>query len=210
MKKIITLIFSLFLLPAFASASVYEEGKHYIVVSEKATAKPELREYFSFYCPACRGFEPLLAEFEKLMPEGATLEKTHVDFMGHTSPEIQYMLSKALIVAEKTGVAKKFSSNIFNHIQTKRGKIDNQDDVRDIYVASGGDAAKFDKGMKNFTVVSQAKKNKKVQTKLSAKRALKSVPTFVVNGKYLINVKALDRQNYIQDYKNLIAYLFTK
>ncbi len=208
MKKIL-IACAMMILSLSASAVQYQEGKHYTVVSDRATSKPELREYFSFYCPACRGFESYLSDFKKALPADGSFEKTHVDFMGHTSEEIQFMLGQALVVAEKTGVAEKFSPAIFNHLQTQRATISTKDDIRNVFVLNGGDGDKFDKGFNSFSVVSQTKRNKKVQDKLSVARHLTSVPTFVVNGKYLINAKALDRNNFLVEYKNLIAYLFT-
>jgi thiol:disulfide interchange protein DsbA len=215
MKAIKILFSGLIALSLFAAtamsvqASKFEEGKHYTVISEQSTNKPELREYFSYYCPTCRAYEPYMSDFEKVLPEGAKLEKTHVDFMGHTSADIQFMLSKALIIAEKTGVAKKFSAAVFKYIQTDRAKFDSEKDVRNVFVLSGGDGAKFDHGMKSFSIVSQAKHNKKVQDKLSKARQLTAVPTMVVNRKYLINSKALDSKNFFAEYTALVAYLFT-
>jgi thiol:disulfide interchange protein DsbA len=209
MFKILSLVLACFLLPLSVNAAQYVEGKHYSVVSPQKTNKQELREYFSFYCPACRGFEPYVEDFKKGLPTGATLEKTHVDFMGHTTPEIQFMLGKALIIAEKSGISQKFAPAMFKYLQTDRAKISSEKDVRNIFVLSGGNGEKFDKSINNFSIVSQAKRNKKTQDRLNNSRQLTSVPSFLVNGKYLINSKALDRENMIQEYKNIIAYLFT-
>jgi thiol:disulfide interchange protein DsbA len=209
MKKIILLVCAMIMQPVSAWAAQYQEGEHYTVVSERATSKPELREYFSYYCPACRSFESYLSDFKKALPTGASFEKTHVDFMGHTSAEVQFMLGKALVVAEKTGVAKTFSPAMFNYLQTQRATISTEKDIKNVFVLNGGDGDKFDKAFNNFSIVSQAKRNKKVQDKLNKARHLKSVPTFVVNGKYLINSQSLDQKNFIADYQNLIGYLFT-
>jgi len=204
------LAFTIFATAAMsAQASKFEEGTHYTVVSEQGTNKPELREYFSYYCPTCRAYEPYLNEFKKVLPDGVKLEKTHVDFMGHTTAEIQFMLSKAQIIAEKTAVDKAFSSAVFKYLQTDRAKINSEKDIRNIFVLSGGDGDKFDKGMKNFSIVSQAKRNKKIQDKLSLARQLTAVPTMVVNGKYLINSKSLDNKNFFAEYTALVAHLFT-
>lgn len=214
MKKFIKLASglatTLLLTIAFTShATTFEEGKHYTVVAEKKTASPELSEYFSYYCPTCRAYEPYLDGFKKVMPAQAKFNKVHVDFMGHTSEDIQFMLAKALIVAEKTAIDKKFTSAVFKYLQTDRATISNEKDIRNIFVLSGGDGQKFDKGMKSFSVIGQAKKEKKIQDKLSNSRQLTSVPTMVVNGKYLIDSKSLDRNNFFAEYNELIAYLFT-
>ncbi len=214
MSKITTLIIGLVttLIFTFAfpsQAMKFEEGKHYTVVAEKKTLSPELSEYFSYYCPSCRAYEPYLESFKKVMPEQATFNKVHVDFMSQTSAEIQFMLSKALIIAEKTGVDSKFSPAVFKYLQTDRATINNEKDIRNIFVLSGGDAKKFDQGMKNFSIIGQAKREKKIQDKLSKNRQLTSVPTMVVNGKYLIDSKSLDKNNFFSEYNELVAYLFT-
>ncbi len=209
MKKIIIVLFTLLVFPFAASATKFQEGKHYSVIPGEPTSKPELREYFSYYCPACRGFEAYIDDFEKSLPKGVVLNKTHVDFMRATAPENQFMLSKGLVIAEKLGIAKQFNAQAFNFLQTQRKSVTSEADVRKIFIAAGGDGAKFDKGMKSFSVVSQAKRNKKTQEKLSKGRYLKSVPSFVVNGKYIINAKSLDTNNFVDEYKSLISYLFT-
>lgn len=210
LKVITSLATALLLTLSLSSqAKTFKEGTHYTVVAEKKTAKPELSEYFSYYCPACRAYEPYLDGFKKVMPEQAKFNKVHVDFMGHTSEEIQFMLAKALIVAEKTGIDKKFSGAVFKYLQTDRATISDEKDIRNIYVLSGGDADKFDKGMNSFSVIGQAKKEKKIQDKLSKSRQLTTVPTMVVNGKYLINSKSLDRNNFFAEYNELVAHLFT-
>ena len=209
MKKLFIAFFAIILIPAFANAAKYEEGKHYQVIPGQPTNKPEVREYFSYYCPACRGFEAYLGDIEKSLPAGTKLNKTHVDFMGASSPDIQFMLSKGLVIAEKMGIAKQFNAEVFNYIQTKREVVTSEADIRKIFIAAGGDGAKFDKGMKSFSLVSKAKRNKKIQDKLSQGRYVKSVPTFVVNGKYVINSKELDPKNFLEEYKAIIAHLLT-
>ena len=214
MIKISTLITGLFttliLIMAFSSQAIkFEEGKHYTIVAEKKTSTPELTEYFSYYCPTCRAYEPYLDGFKKVMPKQAKFNKVHVDFMGHTSADIQFMLSKALIIAEKTAIDKQFSSAVFKYLQTDRATITDEKDIRNIFVLSGGDGKKFDQGMKNFSVIGQAKKEKKIQDDLSEKRYLTSVPAMVVNGKYLIDSKSLDRNNFFAEYNELVAYLFS-
>ena len=209
-KLIATFAVTLLLSISFNNfAAKFEAGKHFTVISENKTATPELSEYFSYYCPTCRAYEPYLEGFKSVMPDQAKFNKVHVDFMRQTSADIQFMLSKALIIAEKTGIDKQFSAAVFKYLQTDRSTIAEAQDIRNIFVLSGGDGNKFDQGMKNFSVLAQAKKAKKIQDSLSERRYLTGVPTMVVNGKYLINSKALDRDNFFGEYNELVSYLFT-
>jgi len=210
MKKFFTALALTLLLPVAASAANWQEGKHYTVIQGQPTKTKEVREYFSFYCPACRGFEAFLPDIKESLPKGVKFKKTHVDFMGHTDQETQFMITKAFLVAEKSKLGDAFSTAMFNYLQTERKQVKSLDDLKAIYVNVGGDAAKFDKGFKNFMVVKTAEKDKKVQDRLSKARHVKSVPTFVVNGKYAINSSALSRDNFVEEYKALINYLAQK
>ena len=195
------------LMPLFASASNYQEGKQYTVVNDGVTMVPEVREYFSFYCPHCFRFEPFFAKLKKDLPKGTNFVKNHVDFLHGISPAIQEMLSKALVVAESLPNKDKLIAAIFNYIHVQRATFGSEKDVRNLFVLNGADGAKFDKLMKSFMVNAKAKKMKKNQDYYAQKGALTGVPTIIVNGKYRVNMKALDKNNTEQDFKNLLEYL---
>lgn len=185
----------------------YKEGVHYTKISEQLSSKPEVREYFSFYCPHCFQFEPTFATIKKQLPEGVKFERNHVDFLRMASQEVQFMLTKALVVAQVLNVEEKITSALFDFIHVQKGTISNEKDIRNILVLQGVDGAKFDKLFNSFAVNSKAKLMKKNQQTLAEKRALTGVPAVFVNGKYRINMQELDRDNFEQDYVNLIAYI---
>jgi len=213
MKKIKQL-FMVLLMPLLAfsitaCAEKYTEGKQYTKVNETISTKTEVREYFSFYCPHCLRFEPFMEKVKKDLPEGVKFERNHVDFLRAASPKIQAMLTKSVVVAEQLGMDDKLVGAVFNYIQIQRAVITSEKDIRNIFVLNGADGEKFDKLMKSFSVNSKAKSMKKHQDTMSKKGALKSVPTIIVNGKYRINQQELDKNNFEQDYQNLITYLLT-
>lgn len=209
MKKLVSLML-LFILPlTTACAEKYQEGKQYTVVSEKASTKPEVREYFSFYCPHCLRFEPVFAEIKKHLPANASFERNHVDFLRAASPEVQFILTKAIVVAQQLGMEEKLTASLFNYIQVQHATFASEKDVRNLFVLNGVDGDQFDKMINSFTVVSQAKLMKKNQDYFSKNGALTGVPTIIVNGRYRINPAELDKNNFEQDYQKLINYLLT-
>lgn len=213
MKKMKQL-FMVLLMPLFAfsitaCAEKYNEGKQYTKVSETVSVKAEVREYFSFYCPHCLRFEPFMETVKKNLPEGVKFERNHVDFLRAASPQIQAMLTKSVVVAEQLGMDDKLVGAVFNYIQIQRAEITSEKDIRNIFVLNGADGDKFDKLMKSFSVISKAKSIKKNQDSMSKKGALKGVPTIIVNGKYRVNTQELDKNNFEQDYQNLIKHLLT-
>ncbi len=211
MKKIFSLLVVL-MMPLMAfSASAFEgefvEGEHYTQVSNKASTKPEVREYFSFYCPHCFRFEPFMANIKKQLPEGVKFELNHVDFLPGASTKMQQILSKGLVVAQQLGLEKELTNAIFKYIHVQRAVFTSEKDLRNVFVLNGVDGDKFDKLMKSFGVNSKAKLYKKNQETMSANRGLTSVPTIIVNGKYRINNQALDKKNFEKEYIELIKHL---
>ncbi len=165
-------------------AKPFKEGVHYEVVSERATRKPEVKEFFSFYCPACNAYEGLMASVKPKLANDVKFVRSHVDFMGGRSAENQQMLSQALAVASVLPNKEELVAAIFSHIHAKRNKFNELADVKDVFVANGVDEAKFDKLYKGFAVRTKAKKMQRDQETFKEKGALRAVPTFIVNGKY--------------------------
>jgi len=208
MKKLVSL-FALMLLPVMAFAANYTEGEHYTKVNEEITAKPEVREFFSFYCGHCFNFEPFMATLKTSLPEGATFEMNHVDFLRAASPKVQQMLSKAVVVAHQMGLEKKVIAALFNYIHVQKAVFTSEKDIRNVFVLNGADGEKFDKLMKSFGVVSKANAMKKQQDYFAKKGALKGVPAVIVNGKYRVDAQGLDKNNFQQDYIDLVKHLLT-
>lgn len=208
MKKIITgLVIAM--MSFVASCADYKEGEQYTVVSSEISKNPEVREYFSFYCPHCYRFEPFFANVKKQLPAGVSFERNHVDFLRFTTPEIQGYLTRALVVAQQLNQEEKLVAAMFKYVHVQRGTFTSVKDVRNVFVLNGVDGEQFDKLFKSFEIKSQANRMKKHQEALAKKRMLTGVPAIVVNGKYRINNDALDRDNFEADYNNLVKHLLT-
>ena len=197
-------------LAATSVAATYEEGVHYDVVSDRATRKPEVKEFFSFYCPACNNMEPLLAEIKPKLDKNVKFKKSHVDFVGVRDPEHQTMISQALATAEVLPQKDKIISAMFDHIHAKRARFNELADVKDVFLAQGVDGDKFDKLFESFSVRTLSSKMKRDQDYFKGKGALRGVPTFIVNGKYKLNLGGESGISSPEDVSALINYLANK
>ncbi|MFN6264041.1 MAG: thiol:disulfide interchange protein DsbA/DsbL [Chromatiaceae bacterium] len=198
-------------LTAFShAAGSYLEGTHYEVVAEQATTKPEVKEFFSFYCPACFAFDPYVNSLEKSLPDGTVVKKYHVDFMGAASKEIQSQLTQVLVLAKAKGKGAEVGQALFNHIHVKRQPFASAEDIRVVATAAGIDPAIYDKEINSFAVKSQTKLMQKEQEQFSKSKVLNSVPTIIVNGRYKIINQSLDKTNTEQDFKALVQHLLAK
>lgn len=198
----------LFSVPALAQQFV--QGTHYDVIAEQATNKPEVKEYFSFFCGGCASIEPVVQQLGDNLPEGAELKKVHVDFVRGASPEVQNTLARAYLVAKANGVANPYSTAVFNHIHRQRNQIRNDSDVRSIALGVGIAAETYDNQINSFSIRMGATVMRNEQNELSRSRVLTGVPTFVVNGKYKINNGSLDNRNFATELEQLMGYLLKK
>jgi len=187
MKKLFAVLaFSMLCFGFSAHAIDLKEGVHYEVIDKnaKSTAKPEIKEFFSFYCPHCYTFESLADQIKQEQEaNGYKFVKSHVDFLRAASKDIQFMLTKAQAMADMLNVPQ-VSKSIFDLIHKKRGVFTKEQDVKDMFLANGVDAKTFDNTFNSFPVVAAANKMKQEQDKYAKLGSLTGVPTFIVNGKY--------------------------
>ncbi|HCF80069.1 MAG TPA: disulfide bond formation protein DsbA [Glaciecola sp.] len=206
-KTIISIAFAVLsvFISAQASAQIrFVENEHYKVISDEATAKPEVKEFFSFWCPHCFNFEPLVAEMKKNLDPSVKFDKVHVNFMGFAGQDLQDDVTKAMMIGRALEKSEQVNLAIFNFIHRQRGKITNANDVRTILVDNGIDAAQFDKMNKSFAVNSMLKKNNKAIEQF--RRHVSGVPNFIVNGKFQAQ---FTRDMTPDDMVDLIVFLST-
>ncbi|MBU1310057.1 MAG: thiol:disulfide interchange protein DsbA/DsbL [Gammaproteobacteria bacterium] len=211
MKTLLSAAVLALLLPLAACAEAkFEQGKHYEIIAETTSAKPEVKEYFSFYCGGCNAFEPIAQSVAKKLPDDVEFKKVHVDFIRAAAPEIQNALARAYLVAKNLGKGDQVASAIFNQIHRARAPFSNENDIRNLVLIHDIDGETYDKAMKSFSVRGAANQMKKEQDELSERRVLTGVPMLIVNGKYRIINEALDRRNMETELQQLISYLLEK
>lgn len=210
MKKWLVAAAAAVLLPLSAVASNFQVGKHYEVIAEQKTAKPEVKEYFSFFCGGCYAFEPIAQRLAQSLPEGVEFKKSHVDFIRAASPEIQNALARAYVVAKNLGKGDQVSTAIFNQIHRSRVPFRSEDDIRNLVLVNDIDGETYDKAMRSFGVRGAVNQMMKEQQELSERRVLTGVPMLVVNGKYKILNESLNQRNMQQEMQQLVEYLLGK
>jgi protein dithiol oxidoreductase (disulfide-forming) len=186
MKKALLMAAALLLAPMTALAAQYQEGVHYTVINEgPASAKPEITEFFSFYCPHCYNFsKTVIPMLEKRLPDGVSFSQAHVDFINKDmGPE----MSRAFAVARQLNVDKKIESALFAAIHDKKQHFTSRDDLRALFVANGVEGKDFDAASNSFMVNAQMSKMKRD----TENAKLSSVPSLVVNGKYRVETGAI-------------------
>ncbi|MGF1726461.1 thiol:disulfide interchange protein DsbA/DsbL [Photobacterium nomapromontoriensis] len=198
-KKFLALI-SVALLSLSVQAAQFKEGDHYKVLDLPKSSSPLVTEFFSFYCPACHRFEPMIQQLKKSLPDNAKLQKNHVSFMGGPMGK---SMSKAYATAVVLGVEAKMTPVLFSRIHDMQKPPRNDQELRQIFIDEGVKAEDFDGAFNSFAVNSMVNRfNKAFQDS-----GLTGVPAVIVNNKYLVQTGKLRSAD---EYFELVNYLLTK
>lgn len=183
MKKYLLLLCLVLPIQAFA-VEQWKAGEHYQQIADIATAKPEVAEVFSYWCPHCYRMEPFVNELKKRLPKGVAFNKVHANFMRFTNKQIQDDATRAMLVAKALGKEAELNAAIFNFIHKYQSSIDNVTDLQNIFAIQGVEAEQFAQ-LINSEQVTQglAANNTFLQ---QHKGHIKGVPALIVNGKYLV------------------------
>lgn len=196
MKKLFAL-FSMLMLSLSAQAVQFKESEHYKVLDLEASNKPVVTEFFSFYCPHCNSFEPIIQQLKQKLPEGVKLQKNHVSFMGgNMGPS----MSKAFATMVALKIEDKMVPVMFNRFHNLRKAPRDDAELRQIFLDEGVDANKFDSAFKGFAVDSMVRR----MDKQFEDSGLTGVPAVIVNNKYLVQAQSIKTMD---EYFALVNYL---
>ncbi|KPL92335.1 thiol:disulfide interchange protein DsbA/DsbL [Vibrio splendidus] len=199
MKKLFA-FFSLIMLSLSAHAAKFNEGEHYKVLDLEASKKPMVTEFFSFYCPHCNSFEPIIQQLKQQLPKDAKLQKNHVSFMGGN---MGLPMSKAYATMIALKIEDKMVPVMFNRIHTMNKPPRDEAELRQIFLDEGVDAKKFDAAYNGFAVDSMVRRFDKA----FKDSGLSGVPAVVVNNRYLIDAQGI---NSLDEYFELVNFLLKK
>lgn len=199
MKTLFALFTSL-VLSVSANAAQFSEGEHYKVLDLPASKNPTVTEFFSFYCPHCNTFEPIIQQLKTQLPAEAKLVKNHVSFMGGNMGR---SMSKAYATIVSLNIEDKMVPVLFNRIHTMKQPPINDEELRQIFLDEGVNAKKFDAAFNGFAVDSMVRRFDK-QFKDSG---LSGVPAVVVNNQYLVQSQSIKN---LDEYFDLVNFLLAK
>ncbi|MEO3879656.1 thiol:disulfide interchange protein DsbA/DsbL [Rheinheimera fenheensis] len=194
-----TLISALLLLASslsFANDS-FKQGEHYQLLATPPSSKAQVVEYFSYYCPFCYNFEPIVAELKKALPEGTPLNKVPVSFLGGN---MAATIQRAHATAELLQVEDAFAAALFNQIHQQRKAPQSRGDITKLFASIGVEQPQLDAEFNSMVVNSMITQ---YDAEVSA-AGIRSVPSFVVNNKYLVNISAVSSQ---EQFNALVNYL---
>jgi protein dithiol oxidoreductase (disulfide-forming) len=157
------------------------EGTNYRIVSPpQPTSNPgkiEVTEFFSYACPHCNEFYPVLHTWLAKQGKDVVFKRVPVGFERPAWVNMQ----RAFYALEASGDLDKLDGALFTAIHTQRRQLFDEQSLADWVGANGGNSDKFASAYTSFGVNSQT-----VQADEMAERYnIEAVPTIAVDGKYV-------------------------
>jgi thiol:disulfide interchange protein DsbA len=139
--------------------------------------KIEVIEFFSFACPHCSAFYPLLSTWLAKQPKDVVLVRVPVGF----NRPAWINLQRAYYALQAGGDSPRLDGALFHAIHDEGRQLFDQQSLADWVGANGGSAEKF-----TAAYTSLAVNNQTVQGDILAEKyGVEGVPTMAVNGEYV-------------------------
>jgi len=162
-----------------AFAAQFTEGKEYLALKNPQptadASRIEVVELFWYGCPHCYRLEPFVHEWLQNKPEDVTFIRMPAILGKGWEP-----LAKGYFTAELLGVLDRVHSELFAAIHEKKHKLNDEQAIREFFVAQGVAEKDFDRMFNSFAVAVKVN-NARLMT---SRYAITGVPTLIVNGKY--------------------------
>ena len=138
--------------------------------------KIEVIEFFSYMCPHCKEFYPLVTTWAAKLPKDVVFRRVPVGF--NRPPWIN--LARAYYALQASGDLDKLDGALFHAIHEEHLQLFDEPSLADWVAKNGGNADKFAAAYTSFGV-----NNLTVQAdQLVEKYHIEAVPTMAVNGEY--------------------------
>ncbi len=138
--------------------------------------KIEVIEFFSYMCPHCKEFYPLVSTWEAKLPKNVVFRRVPVGF----NRPAWINLARAYYALQASGDLGKLDGALFRAIHDEHLQLFDEASLTDWVGKSGGHAEQFAAAYASFGV-----NNQTVQAdQMAEKYGIEAVPTMTVNGEY--------------------------
>ena len=171
-------------LPLMAQPVGPQEGRDYMRLKNPVQVdtgkKIEVIEFFSYGCPHCGEFEPILQGWLKTLPPDVAFRRVPVSFQDRWVP-----LAKEYYTLEALGEDARLSPEMFIAIHGKGINLANEKTFFDWAASHGLDRKKVEDMYNSFTI--SGKMSRALQQAKTF--AAQSVPLIVIDGKFVISTE---------------------
>lgn len=157
-------------------------GKDYNVVAPaqptEDASKVEVVEFFSYGCPHCAEFHPLISSWSAKLPADVVFKRIPITFGRGAWVNI----AKLYYTLEITGDLAKLDGDVFKAIHNDRANLFDEKALLEWVAKKGVDMKKFSDTFNSFGVASMVKRG----DQMAQAYKITGVPAIGVDGKYLV------------------------
>lgn len=178
----------------------YVKGVHYKVVAPgpARTPTPHVQSFFSYACPHCYHLEPKVDEWRATLADNVVFERVPAQWNAHFKE-----MAKLYYALEDLKLADQHSMAIFDEIHKKKRGLHTEGNVLAFIQSLGLDKQRFQRILSSEGVEKQMRKGRGIL----AQYKIPGVPSFVVNGRYFVNVSLAGSPEQLFEVMN---YLLTR
>jgi len=162
------------------AAQSVDEGKEYLRLKNpqpvETGKKIEVIEFFSYGCPHCADLEPILQGWIKTMPADVQLRRIPVMYQERWIP-----LAKVYYTLEALGEDKRLSPEVFSALHSRGMSLWQDKTFFDWAATQGIDRKKVEDMYNSFAISGKINRARQAAEAYQ----IQSVPSFVVDGKYV-------------------------
>jgi thiol:disulfide interchange protein DsbA len=179
MKRLFALLLTLFISGAALAQGGLVEGRDYRLINPPQPVsgnQVEVLEFFSYACPHCYEFEPLLNSWLASKPKGVDFKYVPAVYNNRMIPQ-----AKLFYTLEEMGLLSKLHDKVFDAIHRQGKRLGDRDEILAWAATQNVDADKFRSVFDSFSVANAAQR----AYQLTRAYRIPGTPYLVVNGKYL-------------------------
>ena len=190
--------YSLFVLFVILTSNNVFAQKYAQISTEKQTESDQIiiYEFFWYGCPHCFNLEPTMDRIEADLDKDAKVVKVPVALRDSWLPhaKLYYSLSQMDVIDN-------IHNLIFEEIHIENNRLDNEDVMAQFLGKNGIDTKEFREKYSSYGTEARIKK----ASNLARKYQINSVPTIVVNGKYLTSGSFVSSYDELYSVVNLLV-----
>ena len=200
MKKLIMMaMLAGFMVPALARAELLEGVEYQRLTTPQTVetgAKVEVREFFWYGCPHCYVLEPYLETWVKTLPKNAAFVRTPGVFN-----ERWAVHARAYYAFEALGLTTKLHRKFFDAMHVEKRTFEDPALIADFVAEQGGNRKAFLDTYASFGVQNSVGR----ATRLAQAIQMQSVPTLMIDGKYVTNANIAGGYDKVPEILNFLV-----
>jgi protein dithiol oxidoreductase (disulfide-forming) len=164
---------------ARAQGAAPTEGRDYVRLNQPVAVpgggKIDVIEFFSYGCPHCYSFEPMLDQWVKRLPPDVAFRRIPVAF----NPVFEGY-ARLFYALEAIGQIDALHKRVFAAIHVQRQRLDKEADIAAFVNSNGGDGAKAVEALKSFGVATKMRQAKQAMDAYK----IDGVPSIGIHGRW--------------------------